>query len=72
MIKIRLKLLDFNTSGSFTKAPNPNRDSDGENVIISDTITPHALSYNQRSFNSKQTSSSLKTEFSNYKLRSKI
>jgi hypothetical protein len=48
MIKIRLKLLDFNTSGSFTKAPNPNRDSDGENVIISDTITSHALSHNQR------------------------
>jgi hypothetical protein len=69
MIKIRLKLLDLNISGSFTKAPKPNRDSDGENVIISDTITPHGLSYKQRPFNSKPTSSLLKIELSNYKCR---
>jgi hypothetical protein len=43
MMKIRLKLLDFNTSGSFSRALKPNRDSDGENVIISDIITPHGF-----------------------------
>jgi len=53
MIKIRLKLLDLNTSGRLTKAPKPNRDSDGENVIISDTITPHDPSYKQSPFSSK-------------------
>jgi hypothetical protein len=47
MIKIRLKLLDFNNPGSFIKAPKPNIDGDGENVMISDTITPFGLNYKQ-------------------------
>jgi hypothetical protein len=60
MIKIRLRLLDFNNSGSFTKAPNPKIDGDGENVMISDKITPPGLTYKQRPFNGIRTSSSLK------------
>jgi hypothetical protein len=67
MIKIRLKLLDSNTSGSFTKAPKPNSEGEGENVMISDTIIPLGLSYKQRPLNNNGTSSSLKIGFSNYK-----
>jgi hypothetical protein len=66
MIKIRLKLLDFNNPGSFTKAPKPNIDGEGENMMISDTITPFGLNYKQKSFNSNRTSSSFKIELLNY------
>jgi hypothetical protein len=48
MIKIRLKFLDFNNPGSFTKAPNPKMDGDGENVMISDKMTPLGLTYQQK------------------------
>jgi hypothetical protein len=47
MNKIRRKFLNLNNPGSFSKAPNPKRDGDGENVMISDKMTPLALTDKQ-------------------------
>jgi hypothetical protein len=51
MIKIRLKFLALNSSGSFDKAPNPNRDGEIAIRITSDIISSFYCCYSEKDLN---------------------